>query len=175
MKNKTVIFYLQIVFCLLVLSNLTTLATSHTPDYLDLSYNSDTTTLTATFTHPVADRTVHYVESVEIKLNETIIDTLYYTSQPDINEFSYEYNISVSEGDELYVTGFCNQGGSVFNYLLIGNSTISETSRDVPNDNGNETDPTIPGYNLSIVLISSMGIFFIVFPQIKKKMKVIRR
>ena len=174
MKNKKLILCLQFVFCLLVLSNFTTLATSHTPDYLDLSYNRDTTTLTATFTHPVADPNIHYINSVEIKLNDIVVDTISYTSQPITDEFSYEYSLSASEGDELIVTGICNQGGSIFNYLLIGNTTISETSRSLPDDNGNETDPTIPGFNLSIVLISSMGIIFIVFPQIKKKMKVIR-
>jgi hypothetical protein len=128
MKKKTIFFYLEIVAFLLVLSNFTTLASSHTPDYLDLEYNADTTTLTATFTHPVSDSSSHYVESVEIKLNDIIVDTTLYTSQSINDVFSYVYDISASEGDEFEVTGICNQGGSVFNYLLIGNTTISETS-----------------------------------------------
>jgi len=173
MKRKTLIICLQIVSFFLLLSNFSTLATSHTPDYLDLSYNTENTTLTATFTHPVSDPNIHYIDSVEIKLNDEVVDTIPYTSQPIADEFSYEYNVSATEGDEFIVTGICNQGGSVFNYLLIGNSTISETSRGLPDDNGND-DPTIPGFNLSIILISSIGVLFISFPIIKKKMKVIR-
>jgi len=174
MKHKTLIFYLQIAFCFLLLSNFTTPATSHSPSDLHLSYNTDTTTLTATFKHSVFDASTHYVDSVEIKLNEVIVETLYYTSQPTTNEFAYEYNISASEGDEFLVTGFCNQGGNIIQYLTIGNSTISTS--DLPDDgtNGNEDDPSVPGFNFSIILISSMGIFFIIFTIIKKKMKVIR-
>ena len=174
MKNKTLIFYLQIVFCFLLLSNFTTLASSHEPMSLDLTYNSDTTTLTATFSHPVSDPNSHYVDLVRIKLNDTNINTTFYTSQPTANEFSYEYNISASEGDELTVTGSCNQGGDIIQDLTVGNSTISTS--DLPDDgtNGTDGDTTIPGFSLSIVLISSMGIFFIIIPFIKKKMKVIR-
>jgi len=172
MKKKTLIIYLQIVGFILILSNFTTMASSHAPYYLDLTYNTDTTTLTATFTHPVSDPNTHYVSIVEIKLNYTILDTFYYTSQPIADEFSYEYNITASEGDELLVTGDCSQGGYLAKFLLIGNSTISETTRNLPGDNGNETDTGIPGYNLSIFLFSSLGILFIIFPIIKKKLKV---
>ena len=70
MKKKTLIISLQIVAIIMVLSNFTTLVSSHTPDYLDLSFNADTTTLTATFTHPVSDPNSHYIESVEIKVND---------------------------------------------------------------------------------------------------------
>jgi len=174
MKHKTLKFYLQIVFCLLILSNFTTPATSHPPSDLHLSYNTDTTTLTATFKHSVSDASTHYVDSVEIKLNGVIVKTEYYSSQPTTNEFAYEYDISASEGDEFLVTGFCSEGGNYFQYLTIGNSTISTS--DLPDDgtNGNEDDPSVPSFNISIVLISSMGIFFIIFTIIKKKMKVIR-
>jgi len=168
MKNRTLKIYLQIVFCFLILSNFTLLATSHGPQDLKLSYDTENASLTATFKHSVSDQSTHYVKTIVIKLNGTTLETLTYTSQPTTNEFSYEYNITASVGDELYVSGTCSLGGTIYRTLIVVNST------DPNGTNGNEDDSSIPGFNLSTVLISSMGIIFIIFPFIKKKMKVIR-
>ncbi|MHA1561727.1 MAG: hypothetical protein ACTSPA_06335 [Promethearchaeota archaeon] len=168
MKNKTLIFYLQTVLFFLLLSNFTTLATSHGPHELNLTYDLENSSLTATFKHSVSNRSSHYVETVIIKLNGTTLETLNYTSQPTTNEFSYVCNISASEGDEIFVSGTCSLGGTIYRTLIVVNST------DPNGGNGTEEETSILGFSLSIVLISSMGIFFIIFPSIKKKLKVIR-
>ena len=51
MKNKILILYLQIVFCFILLSNFTTLATSHGSQELILTYDFENTSLNATFKH----------------------------------------------------------------------------------------------------------------------------
>jgi hypothetical protein len=166
MKSKTLKFYLQIGFCFLILSNFTLLAASHGPQELNISYDLENESLTATFMHSVSDQSTHYVETVIIKLNGTTSETLTYTSQPTNNEFSYEYNITASEGDELFVSGTCVRGGTITQTLIIVNST------DPNGTNGTDEESSIPGFNLSTFLISSNGIIFIIFLFIKKKRKL---
>ncbi|QEE15490.1 hypothetical protein DSAG12_01316 [Promethearchaeum syntrophicum] len=157
MKHKTLKFYLQIGFCFLIFSNFTVLATSHSPQDLILSYDTENKTLTAAFKHSVSDPSSHFIETVVIKLNGTTLETLTYSSQPTNNEFSYEYNISASEGDEIFVSGTCNQGGTITQTLIIVNDL--------------EDDPTIPSFPLSNIITSSMGTIIIVLLIIKKKGK----
>jgi len=166
MKHKTLKFYLQIGFCFLILSNFTLLATSHGPTDLTLSYDIENASLTATFKHDVSDPSIHYVETIVIKLNGTTLETLTYNSQPTNNEFSYEYNITASEGDELYLSGTCILGGKIYRTLIVGNST------DPNGTNGTADESSISGFSLSIFLISSMSIIFIIFPFMKNKRKL---
>ena len=92
---------------------------SHSPNNMNINYNTQTDTLTVTINHSVNDNTTHYVNLVEIWINEQLNVTQSYTSQPSLNEFTYTYNINASTNDEIEVKASCNLGGSITRTITV--------------------------------------------------------
>jgi hypothetical protein len=121
MKNKISLkIVLAIVTFIVFLTFLTTTVKSHSPNAMNVNYNTQTDTLTAIINHSVNDNTTHYVNLVEIWINDQLNKTQVYTSQPTLNEFTYTYNIIASTSDEIKVKASCNLGGSNTKIITVG-------------------------------------------------------
>ena len=111
--SKRTIYYSITVFFLILFAITAVSIRAHPPDDMQLSYNSNTNTLSVTITHGVADNTTHYIASVEIKVNGTTDQTQLYGSQPDLLSFTYEYTVITNNGSVIQVTAICSVGGSI--------------------------------------------------------------
>ncbi len=118
-----------IIIGMLLISTLTLATTTlaHPPQDMTLTYDLGTTTLNVTITHESPAPTVHYIETVEIKLNDVLYDTYDYTSQPTNDIFTYSYTVIGSIGDVIEVTSICNIQGSITRTI-----TITDPSQDDP-------------------------------------------
>jgi len=83
-------------------------------------------TLGVWFTHGVSDPYSHYIVSVSIELNGSLVLTEYYTSQPTHNMFEYEYNVIANMDGVINVTATCIRGGSLSESLEVGHPHIIE-------------------------------------------------
>ena len=86
-------------------------ALAHNPSDLELAYDFDEQVLHVTIYHDVDDPETHYIERVEIRRNDELVHSEDYTSQPDKNSFTYSYNISAEDGDELEAFAKCSLDG----------------------------------------------------------------
>lgn len=87
-------------------------ACAHRPSQVTLSYAKDTGMLSVTIVHSVSNPATHYVNKVEISLNDRVEKTYEYKSQPDSSQFTYSYPVEAKPGDRIAVTVKCNYVGS---------------------------------------------------------------
>jgi hypothetical protein len=122
-----------------------------------LEYSTDLNELSVTITHSVGSDPSHYIKTVTIRVNGSIVDTHTYTSQPNPTTFTYKYNITANTGAVIQTTAVCSISGSITRSITVGSST-----------NPNET---IPGF-IGFILLTSIviGLFTII---IKKKLSEI--
>ena len=127
MPKKSIYYLVLIFFTIFITSSTFTMkAKAHSPQGIDLSYNANTQTLTATITHSVADNTTHFVISVIIQVNGSIVLTSPYTSQPDVLNFVYQYSIIADNGARIQATATCNQGGSISACIIVGGDSCED-------------------------------------------------
>lgn len=84
---------------------------THAPIITELDYCPVCKELSVTISHEVDNPEDHYVETVEIRKNDDLVNTSHYTSQSAPDSFTYEYHIDASKGDVLKVTVYCNIQG----------------------------------------------------------------
>jgi len=112
---------------------------ANAPSGMTVSFNLETQDLRVTITHPVNDQTTHYIYEVKIEKNGVLYNTSRYDSQPDLNSFTYTYQVNATTGDIIDVTASCIQGGL---------KTIQHT---VAINNG-ESKTSTPGFEVIILL-----------------------
>ena len=142
-NNKLKIFF-TILFIFITLLSIQNVS-AHPPSKLNLYYNEDDSQLIVNITHVVSNSD-HFIESVEVKINDEEFDTYTYNSQSDNSMISLLYDISANNGDVIEVKAICNQFGTLTKDLTVGQ------------DNGGSSTP---GFTFIIILI--MIICFIVF------------
>lgn len=103
------------------------IVTAHQPSDLELEYDFDAQVLNVTIYHDVDDPETHYIEKVEIRRNDELVIDEDYTSQPDKDSFTYSYNISAEDGDELEVTAYCSINGERTRKIDVEGSSSSGT------------------------------------------------
>jgi len=81
-------------------------------------------TLSAWFIHGVTDPKSHYIASVAIDINGSLVLTEYYTSQPAHNLVHYEYWVTAEHHDIITVNATCIRGGSISKSLTVGHPHI---------------------------------------------------
>jgi len=137
---KKKIYYLISVFSITFLILASINVRAHPPQGLDLEYDSNTNTLTVSITHAVPDNTTHYIFSVIVSVNGSVVLSPTYTSQPDLGFFIYEYGVTTNDGSTIQVTASCSEGG-------VLTSTLGGTNR----------PGGIPGYmGLYLVILVSV-------------------
>jgi len=141
-EQKQVLFWRRGVPVLLFLVALIVMpytVCANAPSGMTASYNLETQDLRVTITHPVSDQTTHYIYEVKIEKNGVLYNTSLYDSQPDLNSFTYTYQVNATTGDIIDVTASCIQGGS---------KTIQHT---IAINNG-ESKKSTPGFEVIILL-----------------------
>ncbi len=98
-------------------------AQAHSPSSVTLTYDQDTDILNVTITHSVASTSTHYIEKVEVYVNDALVHEQDYTSQPTTSAFSYEYTIMAGPGDTIKVDATCNLAGTDSETLIIPDDT----------------------------------------------------
>lgn len=117
---RTTIKLLVILALVIVTLNFVMPVSANPPLDMNLSYSNGV--LSVTIYHPVIspDTTNHYIETVEIYLDNELELEEPYTTQPAIvDSFTYEYNISAYPGDTIRVTATCSLGGNFTETLEV--------------------------------------------------------
>jgi len=151
---KKNLYYVMSVFFIVFLTIASINVRAHPPDNMSLEYNPGTNTLKVSITHGVSDNSSHYVVSVVVRVNGSIDQTQFYTSQPDLLFFIYEYTVITNDGSTIQVTAVCSQGGSI-------TKTLGGTNE--------PTDGVIPGY-VGLYLILFVSVITLLF-KIRKKLE----
>jgi len=131
MIKKRLISIIAIV-SLLYVTSATLNVKAHSPADLTLDYDSNTEVLTVTIIHGVSDRNSHYIESVYITVNGSMVLNKLYTSQPTSSTFSYTYNITANEGARIQVTATCIVGGDNTECIIVGSGSCDQGGIGIP-------------------------------------------
>ena len=94
-------------------------ALAHPPIDMVLDYDLDTSNLSVTITHVTPAPTVHYINKIDIELNDELIISEEYESQPTNDEFTYVFFVEAEIGDEITVTAYCNIQGSITRSIIV--------------------------------------------------------
>jgi hypothetical protein len=165
MTKKKIIF--SFVSFFIVFISLTTLSVkANNPSGMSLNYNSSTKLLDVTITHNTGTDPTHYIQSVTVRVNGSIVKSETYTSQPNSGTFTYHYdNITANIGATIQATAICSIAGTITRSI-----TLTDNSGDPNGDPvGPNGDPVIPGY-LGILIITA-ACLAIVLPKIYKRTK----
>lgn len=118
----------------LILVTLLVLATSikaNSPSSIDLSYDYDTKILDVKVFHSVSDANTHYIETLEIYVNDVLNISQGFTNQNTTSYLEVSFSISVDYGDTIKVTAHCNIAGSITDQIVVQtptSPTATETS-----------------------------------------------
>jgi len=156
MKSKnTFSFILAVIVSIFVISIKIPNAVSHAPETIILSYDESTDKLDMYMTHPVEDPATHYINLVEIYVNAILIDTYPYTSQPDDEAITYQYDLVAEDGDVILVKASCSETGFNTKEMTVG---------ELPNE------PSEPGsIPLGIIPIMAFSILGIIVLMVSKR------
>ncbi|MFX0075960.1 MAG: hypothetical protein ACFE96_10990 [Candidatus Hermodarchaeota archaeon] len=146
--SKRKIYYSISVFFIVLFSIAIVNVRAHPPEDMQLAYDSNTNTISVIIVHGVSDNTTHYIASVQVKVNGSTDQTHYYSSQPSLFDFTYQYTVITNNGSIIEVTAICSVSGSL-------TKTLGGTT------NG---DVGIPGYiGFIFVLIVSVITLLVFF------------
>ena len=117
-KNEKVFIGILIFFAVCFIYPQT--ASAHAPSDVQLSYDSTSQMLTVTITHPSPFSGAHYIKTVEIKKNGSVVVSNNYKNQPDQGTFAYSYKVPAIAGETLEATASCSLFGSRTANLTVG-------------------------------------------------------
>jgi desulfoferrodoxin (superoxide reductase-like protein) len=117
LKNSQMLIGILTVFAVCFMYPQTSLA--HSPNDVKLSYDSQSQMLDVTITHKSPFPSTHYIKSVEIKKNGSVVSTDKYENQPDQATYTYSYKVPATAGETLEVKASCNLYGSKTTNLTV--------------------------------------------------------
>ncbi|MFX0135737.1 MAG: hypothetical protein ACFFDN_18990 [Candidatus Hodarchaeota archaeon] len=132
MSKKNIIFGLLIFLMIGITLNILSVK-ADAPITMTMTYDYDrelggqqNQILSVWITHGVSDPNSHYIETVAIEVNGSLVLTVPYTSQPTHNMFEYHYNVIANMDGVINVTATCIRGGSLSESLDVGHPHIIE-------------------------------------------------
>lgn len=148
----------NIIYCLIFINSLFLFlafpkAKAHAANSMNLTYDFNAQELTVTITHGVSTPSTHYIETVTIRVNGTIVNTTIYTSQPTTSTFMYMYDITTGHGATIQVTSVCNVVGTLSRSLTVIDPNVPPSSFTLSTDAGS---PDGDG-RFNLIWISSLG------------------
>jgi hypothetical protein len=149
-KNGKFLSIFLIMFFLISIP-LSTNIMAHSPSSMKISYNLEAKTINATISHSVSNPNNHYVNEIEVRINEQLYETFEYTSQPG-SSFTYALDsIEADVGDIIEVKAICNQGGQITRQLTIGEG------------NGESSDDeSTPGFEMLLFIFSMLMVYIFI-------------
>ena len=149
MKIIMKLFYLMLVATI----GFSTYAVAHPPQDMELIYDFESEELSVIITHNSPGPTLHYINQIIIKLNNEVVITQDYDSQPSPSEFTYTFTVQAEAGDKIEVTAVCNIQGSITRSI-----TVRDPAQDEP-PNVEIVNPTEGYFHFSgIRLFPSFGL-----------------
>jgi desulfoferrodoxin (superoxide reductase-like protein) len=110
---------------------LPTISHATAPSIVEPTYEAATHTLSVRIRHWSFSDSLHYIKTVEVKVNGTVFSTNKYTSQPD-TEYTYTYDVTAAPGDTIEVTASCNLWGSKTVALTLPKGTAAAGGEPTP-------------------------------------------
>ncbi|HPJ92952.1 MAG TPA: hypothetical protein PLU81_07515 [Deltaproteobacteria bacterium] len=110
-RTAAKVFWIAVTIGLFSLAN-TQMASAHPPKDVSISYDLAQQTLSITISHKTTFTSRHYIESVTITKNKTVVSTQEYADQPKETPFTYTYQVPAAAGDTLEVKATCRIFGS---------------------------------------------------------------
>jgi len=158
MRTKRFICVIALV-SLIYITSASIIVKAHNPADVGLEYDSNSELLVVTISHGVSDPSSHYVESVSITVNGSLMLAESYGSQPSSSVFIYMYNITANDGARIQVTAICNVGGSKTGCIIVGTGRCNQAGG-------------IPAYSgiLMILGFSTIILSMITYKNIKKRL-----
>jgi hypothetical protein len=93
---------------------------------MSLEYDFYAQQLNVTIVHNTPTPNQHYIEKVEVWVNNELKISEDYTSQPTINEFTYTYDVSANDTDIIKVTATCNIAGDITEEITVMDPTLKD-------------------------------------------------
>ena len=128
---------------------------ANSPSSIDLLYDYDTKILDVKVFHSVADANTHYIETLNIYVNDVLNISQGFTNQNTTSYLEVSFSISVDYGDTIKVTAICNIAGSATSQITVQAPT--------------SPTPTETSDAMSIVLLSVSMIALVLVVGIKKR------
>lgn len=116
-----------IILMLVFTSTLSIAVTAHPPQGMTLDYDFETKILDVTISHNTPGPTVHFINRVDVEINDELYLSEDYDSQPTTDTFTYSYTVEAEIGDIIKVTAFCNIQGSITKSI-----TVRDPNQDEP-------------------------------------------
>ncbi len=102
------------------------LSQAHSPSNIIIDYNFDTKILTVTVNHAVSDPDTHYINQIDVWINDVFNTTEYYVRQFETTYQIDTFNITASHGDLIKIKAHCNVSGSLIEEFTLQNPAIPE-------------------------------------------------
>ena len=102
------------------------LSQAHSPSNIVIDYNFDSEILTVTVNHAVSDPDTHYINQIDVWINDVFNTTEYYTRQFETTYQIDTFNITASHGDTIKIKAHCNISGSLIDEFTLQDPAIPE-------------------------------------------------
>lgn len=137
---------------------------AHAPSNVNVVIDKDMGIITVTIAHSSPDPGTHYIDNVKVKLNERVVIDTDYTTQPNMDMFTYIYPVPVNSGDTVRVTARCKLGGSTTGVVTLPTGsatappTIPQTTMPVPSPTQKSPSGLIPLAGLLLCAVFALAL-----------------
>lgn len=100
-------------------------ASAHPPEEMTIIYNDRLDVLTISINHDVKDRTTHFVNKIEVWIENSQVLERTFTEQSRDN-YNERFTLHVNEGAEITVKACCNIEGCTERKMVIGSGITAE-------------------------------------------------
>ncbi len=105
---------------------------AHSPTSIEIDYDFETSILTVTVYHSVTEPDIHYINQIDVWVNDILNTTEYYSRQ---FETTYQYdtfNITANHSDTIKIKAHCNVSGSLIDEFILQDPVIPEFGIIIP-------------------------------------------
>jgi desulfoferrodoxin (superoxide reductase-like protein) len=171
MKTKQLMIALFAAFMLVTLTYFPRSVNAHSPSGITLDYDTETNTLSVDVNHDVSNPNTHFIEKIEVYLNDVLEEERTYTSQETASSKSDTFNIEAIAGDVFKVIAYCNQFGSYEQSLVISDGTTTEetstTTTTTPTEENGST--YMPLNEIVLVILIGLAVAIIILIWMRKR------
>ena len=148
-KSRPLFMIFTVIFVIAILCAVNIKA--HSPSGMKISYDMDEKSIDAEITHSVSNPNTHYVNKIEVRINDELYGTFEFSNQSG-SSFTHKLDsIEASVGDEIEVKAICNQGGQMTRTLTVGEG------------NGESSDDeSTPGFEILVFIVSLVTVVILI-------------
>ncbi|MHA1198668.1 MAG: hypothetical protein ACTSQF_04875 [Candidatus Heimdallarchaeaceae archaeon] len=99
---------------------------AHSPTNIVIDYNFDTNVLTVTVNHAVSEPDTHYINQIDVWVNDILNTTEMYSRQFSTAYQIDTFNITANHGDVIKIKAHCNVSGSLISEFTLQDPVIPE-------------------------------------------------